>query len=214
MPDYEPAYEIVDRRGNVRRAFRGEPVGEGEIIQAPNTDAHRVVPGALTTHDDTSGANAMETYYSSPHRPGFRFADTNEVRLPVANEAYEARSKRMREAWKKEREELSAMVEEHERKQRERDRRKTLASRGLFGRRDASTLDELEHAATQAYDERSRRMETAWQRNKGEQQDAVADERTPSRTATTDELQAKADQAWEDRNRRLQNAWRNRDAAA
>jgi hypothetical protein len=62
-------------------------------------------------------------------------------------------------------------------------------------------------AARAAYDERSRRMETAWQRKGDQQQDEKRDA-----PRTLDELRAAADAAYADRSKRLANAWRRRDA--
>ena len=73
------------------------------------------------------------------------------------------------------------------------------------GFRFADVNDEAKIAARIAYDERSRRMETAWQR-KGEQQDA--DEHTPLRTKSRDQARSAADAAYDERNERLRNAWR------
>jgi hypothetical protein len=74
----------------------------------------------------------------------------------------------------------------------------------------------LADAAIEAYEARSRRKETAWQR-KGEQQDAdhYKDRQDPlhdhaSRQRTLDELRAVAARAYEDRRQRLANAWRTR----
>ena len=75
------------------------------------------------------------------------------------------------------------------------------------GFRFADTNDAARIAADEAYTERSRRMETAWQR-KGKQEHDEAHDQRSVRAASLDELQAKAQQAWEDRNVRLSNAWR------
>lgn len=79
------------------------------------------------------------------------------------------------------------------------------------GFRFADTADAGKIAANEAYEARSRRLESGWQR-KGEQHDAFAEESAPPRLASLDELRAKANQEYENRSRRLADAWRRRDA--
>jgi hypothetical protein len=83
------------------------------------------------------------------------------------------------------------------------------------GYRFADTGDAARLAADEAYEARSRRMETAWQ-HRGEQHDAAASKnlgRPKISQATLDELRAAADAAWEDRSKRMSNAWRQRQEA-
>ena len=80
--------------------------------------------------------------HTSPHRPGYRFADTtDDARL--ADEAYEERRERMQNAW----------------------RRKGDAQ--ADDNRDAApprtrTLDEWRAKADQAWEDRNKRMANAW----------------------------------------------------
>lgn len=73
---------------------------------------------------------------------------------------------------------------------------------------DVDDADRL--AANEAYEQMRTRLSDAW-RNKGQQQDADLDDRTPARTL--DALQQDAATAYAERNKRLQNAWRHKDGA-
>jgi hypothetical protein len=78
--------------------------------------------------------------FTSPHKPGFHFADTDDKARLAAQETYEARSRRMEDAW-----------------------RTKGDARAEDGRGSQQpTLDELDRAATTAYAERSKRMSQAW----------------------------------------------------
>jgi hypothetical protein len=76
------------------------------------------------------------------------------------------------------------------------------------GFRFADTDDADRLAADEAYQERSKRMATAWQR-KGQQHDAGGAV-TPPPTRTLDALRKDAETAYEERNKRMRNAWRQR----
>jgi hypothetical protein len=71
------------------------------------------------------------------------------------------------------------------------------------GYRFADTDDEARIAANDAYEARSRRMETAW-RDKGD----VKADAPPPRTQSLDQTRSAADAAYAERNERLRNAWR------
>jgi hypothetical protein len=82
--------------------------------------------------------------HTSPHRKGFRFADTDDAARIAANDAYEARSRRMADAWKHKGEPQDG--EE--------------LPRGGSSR--TLSLDAARAAADRAYEARSRRMADAW----------------------------------------------------
>jgi hypothetical protein len=80
--------------------------------------------------------------FTSPHRKGFRFADTNDAARLAADEAYHSRSRRMETAWQRKGE------QQH-------DQART------------KSLDPLRSAADQAYAERSERLQNAWRNRDG-----------------------------------------------
>jgi hypothetical protein len=77
--------------------------------------------------------------HTSPHRPGYRFADTHDAARLAAEQAYRERSTRLQDAWRKGR---LDPVRDH-------------ASRQL-------TLDELRAAADAAYREKCERLRNGW----------------------------------------------------
>jgi hypothetical protein len=76
---------------------------------------------------------------TSPHRPGYRFADTHDAARLAAEQAYRERSTRLQDAWRKGR---LDPVRDH-------------APRQL-------TLDELRAAADAAYHEKCERLRNGW----------------------------------------------------
>jgi hypothetical protein len=149
----EQIIEIISRDGKRRRARKGEVLADGERFVIPMTFMDAQIRDALVEKFCRDTIRVVDSCgLPAGHRPGFLF---------------------------------------------DRDHDHVLAD-----------------AASEAYEERSRRMETAWQR-KGEQQDADhhKDRQDPvhdhaSRQRTLDELQQAAAQAWEDRKIRMSNAWR------
>jgi hypothetical protein len=81
--------------------------------------------------------------HTSPFKPGYRFADTNDAARLAADEAYEERRERMQNAWR------------------------TKGDVKAEDNRDGTpprtrTLDELRAAADQAWEDRNKRMSNAW----------------------------------------------------
>jgi hypothetical protein len=83
--------------------------------------------------------------HTSPHRPGYRFADTSDAARLAADEAYEQRRERMH------------YTTNRRRHQQDANEPPPTSTR---------TLDELRAKAEQAWEERNKRMANAW-RNRG-----------------------------------------------
>ena len=82
--------------------------------------------------------------FTSPHRKGFRFADTNDADRIHAEAAYRERSKRMEDAW--------------------RDKRVLAPEKRDTAR--TPSLDQLQAQAEQAWEERNERMRNSWRTSK------------------------------------------------
>lgn len=80
--------------------------------------------------------------HTSPHRPGYRFADTNDAARIAADEAYEERRERMQNAWRRK---GDAQTD---------DNRNSAPPR-------TRTLDEWRAAAEKAWEDRNKRMQNA-----------------------------------------------------
>jgi hypothetical protein len=78
--------------------------------------------------------------HTNPHRPGHRFLDTNDPAKLAAQEAYDARSRRMETAWRRKGEQHQQGNEEN----------------------NKPTLDEARAASDAAYQARSERMRKGW----------------------------------------------------
>jgi hypothetical protein len=86
--------------------------------------------------------------FTSPFKPGYRFADTNDEARIAADRAYEARRERMENAWR------------------------TKGDVKAEDNRDTAppctrTLDELREAAEASYAEKCRRLQSAWRNRDG-----------------------------------------------
>jgi hypothetical protein len=79
--------------------------------------------------------------HTSPHRPGYRFADTSDAARLAADEAYEQRRERMH------------YTTNRRRQQQDANEPPPTSTR---------TLDALRASATAAYEARSKRMAGAW----------------------------------------------------
>jgi hypothetical protein len=90
--------------------------------------------------------------FTSPHRKGFRFADTDDADRLAADEAYEQMRTRLADAYK-------------HRQQHGGDVRKSSATGAAPTR--APTLDALQQAAEKAYEDRNARMQNAWKHRDG-----------------------------------------------
>jgi hypothetical protein len=83
--------------------------------------------------------------YTSPHRPGYRFLDTDDAARAAADAAYAQMRSRLTDAW------------------RRKDERPAAAKEAPPTR----TLDELHALAEKAWDERNKRMQNAWRHRDG-----------------------------------------------
>jgi hypothetical protein len=88
------------------------------------------------------------TDHTSPHRKGFRFADTDDADRLAADEAYEQMRTRLSDAWRR----------KHD--------AKAEANRDGTPVRTI-TLDQLRAKAEQAYEDRNARMRNAWKQRDG-----------------------------------------------
>jgi hypothetical protein len=148
-----PDIEIVDRFGRRRRARRGEIPQDGERISIPHAMMDAVsrevadhlaakYPGFSPTFSDGS------IDHTSPHRPGYRFADVGDEARLRAEQAYEDKRRRLADAWRHKGEQRDVKDDQH-----------------AAAPRTQLTLDELRAAADAAYEARNERMRNAW-RNK------------------------------------------------
>lgn len=83
--------------------------------------------------------------HTSPHRPGYRFADVDDAGRIAAQEAYDERSKIMSEKWMQKGGQQQADARDAPPRTR--------------------TLDELQKDATAAWEARNKRMQNAWRRD-------------------------------------------------
>ena len=89
--------EIIDRHGRVVRPYRrGDCLADGERIRVPVLMDHASW-GFRSTFADGSAD------HTSPHRPGFRFADTNDADRLAAQQAYIERTARLENGWRRSR---------------------------------------------------------------------------------------------------------------
>lgn len=132
-----PDVEIIDRFGRRRRARKGEVPQDGERISFSPLLMDNAAYGFRPQFADGS------VDYTSPHQPGYRFADSDDPDRADAEQAYRERNRRMETAWRRKGEQQD---ETHDHRAAPRTR----------------TLDELRAAADQAYAERNRRMQNAW----------------------------------------------------
>jgi hypothetical protein len=79
--------------------------------------------------------------HTSPHKPGYRFADTDNAARLAALDAYAARSRRMEMAWQRKGAQKQDDVHDAPR---------------------TRSLDELRAAAHQAWHDRNKRLSNAW----------------------------------------------------
>jgi hypothetical protein len=151
-----------DRHGNRRRIKRGDVLMDGERL---------IVPAQFMDSDDTSFGFSRtfsdgSVDHTDPHRPGFRFADSNDPHRLKAEEAYQERTRRMQDAWKKKKRAPDDDDEDEEDRLSERQRRELLArkaARATMGS-DARQLTDAEAraAADAAWEERNERLRNGW----------------------------------------------------
>ena len=133
MHDLIDDFEL-DEHGNKRRK---RVLRDLEQISFPMTMAFKDAAGFHTHFSDGSPD------HTSPHKPGYRFLDVDDAAKIAADEAYQARSRRMATAWK-----------------RKGDAQANANGDGTPVR--THTNDELQRDAQAAYDERTKRMQNAW----------------------------------------------------
>jgi hypothetical protein len=123
------AIEIIDKYGRRRRALQGEVPADGETVHFPQTfmDDEGCRPYFSDGKPDDT----------SPHRPGYRFADIGDAAVLAASEAYERKR---------------SMLSYASRRRRPEDVREDDAPPR------ARTLDELRAAADAAYEDRKKRI--------------------------------------------------------
>jgi hypothetical protein len=122
--------EVIDRHGRRRRLRPGEVPADGETVH---------IPMQFMDH------GGFHPYFSdgtpdhtSPHRPGWRFADTTDAARLAADEAYEARRERMHYA--------------------NRRRQDGTGDPGATAR----NLDQLRALADAAYEAKCKRLQEGW----------------------------------------------------
>jgi len=141
-----PAEIIIEGRdGRRRRARKGEMLKDGERFLMPMAfmDAQaREVRDALA---EKYGGGFSPTFadgtpdHTSPHRPGYRFADTGDAARLVAEQAYRERCQDLHYTSRRDQQD------------------------GIRDERHATpTLDELRQAADAAYREKCERSRNAW----------------------------------------------------
>jgi hypothetical protein len=147
----EPYIEIIDRFGRRRRARRGEVPADGETVHFSPVFMDADARAARAALDERFGNHTIgDDDMLTDQRPrgyvrGYAFADAPIVARNLedaATRAYEARSARMQNAWRRK---DTAQADTHD--------AAPLRTR---------TLDELHAASAAAYTERSKRMAEAW----------------------------------------------------
>ena len=134
MRDYFNELYEWDETGNKRRKQRAAADGERFRFTMQMMDAAGFRPFFADGSPDCT----------SPHRPGHRFADTDDAAKIAAEEAYQERSRRLQDAW----------------------RNKGEQQREDSAPQHTRSLDEMRAAADQAYADRSVRMSNAWRTNR------------------------------------------------
>ena len=132
MRDYFNELYEWDANGNKRRKQRVAADGERFRFTMQMMDA----AGFRAAFADGSPD------HTSPHRPGYRFADTDDAARLAANDAYEERRERMANAWRNK-------GQQHD------------ANSDAPPPRTAS-LDELRAQADAAYREKCQRLRNGW----------------------------------------------------
>jgi hypothetical protein len=127
-----PDIIIESRDGRRRRARKGEVLADGERAIFPYI-ADLAAFGFRPTFSDGTPD------HTNPHRPGYRFADTNDEGRLATERAYRARSQRMQDGWK--------------RKDQQQDEKPVVRTQ---------SLDELRRTAAEAYAARNARLQNAW----------------------------------------------------
>jgi hypothetical protein len=93
MRDFRDEFEM-DEDGRLRRK-RKRVAGDGDRISFPMTAMDHAAYGFNPSFADGSPD------HTSPHRPGYRFADTDDAARVAAEEAYRERNQRMSSAWQR-----------------------------------------------------------------------------------------------------------------
>jgi hypothetical protein len=140
----------LDKYGRRRRARKGETLADGErfhfLMQMQDERGH-----FTPTFSDGS------VDHTSPHRPGYRFADVDDADRIAAAEAYEAKRDRLQRRRRPEEEDAAPEWERRQAVARK-------AAGAVRGKDAAPTLDELRDQADEAYAARSLRLANAWRR--------------------------------------------------
>jgi hypothetical protein len=137
MPAPDPFTDPDARREWLRDALRRKRVAR---------DGERIT---FATISDQAGVGFCPTFadgsidHTSPHRPGYRFADTNDPDRLDADAAYEERNRRLSNASRHKGEQQDERCDHH------------AAPR-------KRTLDELRALAEGAYQDRNVRMQNQW----------------------------------------------------
>jgi hypothetical protein len=134
MPSWKDEFELGDD-GRLRKK---RVLPDGDRIHFSMTMMDNAAFGFFPRFSDGSPD------FTNPHRPGHRFADTDDAARLRAEEAYQERSRRMSDGWK------------HKGEQRSDDARVTSRAH------PQRTLDELRAAAEAAYEARNERLRNAW----------------------------------------------------
>jgi hypothetical protein len=88
--------EVIDKNGNVRQYHPGDRLEDGESLRVPQQFMDAAPSfGFSTKFSDGS------TDHTSPHRPGYRFADVDNPARLEATKAYEEKRARVQDQWRK-----------------------------------------------------------------------------------------------------------------
>src|SRR5262245_54907200 len=93
-PMQQVEVKVINRSGQARPYRRGDRLEDGERLIVPNVFMDHAPYGFRPTFADGTPD------HTSPHRPGYRFADIDDANR-LAAEAYEERRMRLENAWRK-----------------------------------------------------------------------------------------------------------------
>ena len=134
MHDFRDDYEM-DKDGKLRKKKRVMPDGATMHVPMGFYDG-RFFPTFADNSPD----------HTSPHQPGYRFADTNDADRLAADDAYEQMRQRLSNTW--------------------RDKRVLVAEKRDTAPLRVPTLDQLQAQAQEAWQARNERMRNSWRTNK------------------------------------------------
>jgi hypothetical protein len=133
--------EVIDKFGRVRSLRRGERLADGERIRVPHAFMDAASREARDALESKHGRRAIVDHQERGFRRGYQTIDATPARAAhdAAAEAYEDRSRRLENAWRK--------------------NHRDDAARAPLSTQDAAQARVL---ADSAYEDKKQRLQNAW----------------------------------------------------